>query len=711
MEQNSSFLSGLARLTGTIAAQAMSIASIRSQSALRRADADLEAINQTFVERVNSFQITPENFQAALEEHQGLLEEYAENFDFAPARETIKNRALTNFASLRAQAAAAMNKQQLALAEEDFKYTFKSLSEQAGLTAQARKDALLGLVTERKAIGGMSPLVLQSYEHEAEQNYLYGDLIERARSKGTTNQAIQWLSSQDNPEMLEDATTGRKAVPEPMRQAALVAFQKELAGKDEASDKEYSDYLVKAGDYLFPDVEMQVATIQTKDVSDAEKEKQYALLAKHQDDALYSYFKEDYAKARSTPGALRNLQTLFAELGTPANWEVGPKELERWIGPEQKERRQKLMDAIESDIERMKKAAESGEEDQYAKDATNAKAAFWQKYQAWKDGLPVNGKIVSAAEVYTIGLQYVNKFGNDVLSEVKDATEEIFSGKFIATEAKDSFDSFLKVINAAREQKKIPKEDLDFVTNQARDLMLANPSGTFDFFQKRFDSLKASVLTKQLDALKGERMQEGIGGIKGLAEIGVMVESGALGSVVNSDPLSGETEMLPSGQTRIKQSTTIFASKMAEYGITGTPRLETSGPNDGRTIVTSDKDGKDYALWFNPKNGEVEGAYEVKSDGSKGAKLEKLPSNEPKPPSIVDTLDAAEQAGKVKEYQKYKDLITKKGTSKQIRAMWIFRAMQDKIMTEAEILALGYDKNGEDIDKAARAFATEKGGL
>jgi hypothetical protein len=567
-----SLIGGLQDVVNLIGTQAAGIAKIRTEAAAMKAQGEIGLLNQKFLSWVDSPTFKPEDFASKFQEHQDMLSSYADNYEFAPARETVKGLAASSLPQLYAQGAAQMNKVELNKAAGDFAAGLQAVRENPLLTADEKK-AQLDELYRTKAPNFMDATSLVTAQSADHENWKISKATELARSQGSLQQGLEYVY---NPEGLKAAGVDLSS----QDQAAVAqGLQAQLTVNSNQAIVDNSKYLLSIRD-KFVNTKSEDARVDAMDISNQAKEQIKQTFRVQNDNSLYTAYLERINNTAKIPELKAIIIDLWTE-GKTDEKKVGNAN-EQWITDPQEERRGEL------ERRALAKIAQLTPKEEGKEDFSGRIDMMYAHYKAGKeifDEKTGKYRTLSAGDVISFGFDWVAAHP-ETAKEFKTMWDDLSS--YVPEVAKPYLDNLKKTIATSKQDLAEKAWYIDDFMNKLKQ----NPTPTADQLDKWLSGEQNAYTLKEFTVYKDKKYEDGQ--ITTASDVGKTITSmslqGKLDPIINIDAVTKKVSIAPGYDIPIHQwsaSQAVDAKK--DYGLDVTPEL-----TEGGTNILTGKDGKRY---------------------------------------------------------------------------------------------------------------------
>ncbi len=653
-------LQGVNALSQTIVGQAGAISKMRTDAATMRARGEIGLLNARFLADIDSFKIKPEDYESAFANHQATLEEFANSVEFAPARDQVRGIAESALPEIYLRGAQAMNRQQFSILSADWMKGYSTISQDPTKSPLQIKDERMQAIDQAKGEGWADPMKLEELRASALQDYKIQNANEIVRSKGSLQDGIDLLY--DN-EALKKAGLGNLTNAE--RDTLALGLQNEQTNKTRTIKAQYSENLRNSTDQ-FIDTDLLKKEISGLDISPAEKDKILEDAKIHNDDALYT----SYLQRINNTSDMGELGRIQDDLRKEKEW-AG----EMWIGETQEQRRAGLLSMLQG---KLTKGDETG----------ISAARLRQSFEAFKNGIPINGKVPTWGETYSTALLLLT---NDKANpEFKSVVDDLDS--FMPVGAKTTFEGLKSLVQGSSKESDFWKKNPEaaaWAMDSFQDFVKSNPNASQDVYAKEATNIKSIYLTKEWDFVKGKKYEEGAFGNTAdqqLFDLGARAQGGKLSSAVNIDPRTGMVEVAPKLAPALGQ----LRSRETEWARDRFGKNLTSIVNENGMTALQDESGNLYHFDYQTKPPVL-----LDSRGDKVAEIQNItvmPRPELRPVTIPRNYQPPSDVNSVQLLSNIKS-----AENDNDRAMAISKALEGGVITILDINALGFNRGGQSI--------------
>ena len=337
---SSDFLQGLYGLANTIIRDTAGIAELRIKSAQLKASSDIDLMNAKFMASLQDPNLDASTIPSLFEQQKSALEDYASNFEFAPARDAVKAMAAKTLPQLYTEGAAIFGRAQLQKSQEDYIQAGTSIDTNLNLTADEWKAQKTNWIDQGETIGWVDKTKLPGLRAQTEASWRTRKISELAQGQGGVQDQLDFIS---NPAEVEKAL-GSKFTSDDIN-PIRTALTSTLMANETAALAQTQTELSKTPNQFVPFAQAQAATNARRDIGEAGKQKILALYQAHNDDAIYTMFRGQINSAVS----VNQLDSILSDLKNTndGRYVVDGVNYEQWNGPKQEERRTELEKLIE----------------------------------------------------------------------------------------------------------------------------------------------------------------------------------------------------------------------------------------------------------------------------------------------------------------------------------------------------------------------------
>jgi len=598
------FLEGLAGLSNTILRDAAGIAQMRVQSAQIKAKADLDLKTTDYLLKIDKGEIVPDDFEASFDEFVAGLNDYAEELSYGPAKGAVKSGIASMIPEMKLKVGLAMNKKQLALAEEDFNNALYTISNNPGLSAKQRYEQITEIINK-------TPF----------DNTWKGERLRAAKAQAGVD-GIMEAAKENGYEATIQQLQQDKELPLNVKNAALDTMYKTMEANDKQAKADFESFLDQRKGYYDPDPEGSMMTfLKGRNISGKAAEELAVSYQNEQIQAMDAFFWRQY---NNNTENLAGLMMLRQELLVEGDM-TGYKSLENW--GHRQDLRKKLLDATDKRIEDLKAGPPGGKEAIHANRAMMDQVArnFTTGYVN-----PATGERVTMMDsLISLDALHVES-GGENLTEYRRARNEILG--HMPEPLKLLADSIAKEAN--NKSSALNKMTLDEKTRKLRDFQdaLTNLAGTRqDITLKEAEDWAQNYrniwLADEMKFIRNMEFKHGAAQdtnfTMNMVRMGSMAEEGKLDAAVDigvkggvriSGAVSNSYDMLIGWQKDIAAQ---------EYGVL-IPLTEKVGA-DGRVTFTA-PDGSTYYYKFNQSARSMNDKYSlhVRDSAGNDRKLERI---------------------------------------------------------------------------------------
>jgi hypothetical protein len=621
-----SLLEGLAALSNTILRDAVGIAQMRVQSAQIKAKADLDLKTTDYLLKIDKGEIVPDDFEVSFDEFVAGLNDYAEELSYGPAKGAVKSGIASMIPEMKLRVGLAMNKKQLALAEEDFNNALYTISNNPGLSAQQRYEQITEIINK-------TPF----------DNTWKGERLRAAKAQAGV-EGIMEAAKENGYEATIQRLQQDKELPLNVKNAALDTMYKTMEANDKQAKADFEGFLDQRKGYYDPDPEgSMIAFLKGRNISSKAAEDLAVSYRNEQIQAMDAFFWRQY---NNNTENLAGLMMLRQELLVEGDL-TGYKGLENWS--HRQDLRKKLLDATDKRIEDLKAGPSGGKEASHAN-----RAMMDQVARNFKDGYvnPATGERVTMMDsLISLDALHVES-GGENLSEYSKNRNSILG--HMPEPLKLLADSLAKDYNnKGSDLNKMPLEERnrrvrdfqDALTNMAG----ARPNITLKEAEEWAQNYHNVWKAEEIQFIRNMEFKHGatrdthfllnmvrMGSMSEEGKLDAAVDIGAQGGVRISGAVNSSYNMLIGWQKDIAAQ---------EYGIV-IPLTEKVG-DDGRVTFTS-PDGSTYYFKFNQSARSMEDKYSlhVRDTAGNDRKIDRIhqrPTPAGVPADIQSRLDSRDE--------------------------------------------------------------------